>query len=120
MNTGYKIKELRIKKGLTQQELGDLLGIQKAAVNKYETGRVVNLKRSTIKRLCEIFDVMPDELLGLEESGVVAESADPGYVSDTLASASSPSYQDMLRWLKAMDKEDQKRLYEDLAALIKK
>ena len=36
MNTGYKIKELRIKKGLTQQELGDLLGIQKAAVNKYE------------------------------------------------------------------------------------
>ena len=29
-----RIKELRLKKGLTQQELGNLVGVRKAAVQK--------------------------------------------------------------------------------------
>ncbi len=47
-------------KNLTQQELGDLLGVKKAAVQKYESGQVQNLKQSTIKKLCEIFNKYPD------------------------------------------------------------
>lgn len=67
MDTGKRIKELREKNGLTQEELGAKLGLKKAAINKYETGRVVNLKRSTIESLCEIFHVLPQELLGIED-----------------------------------------------------
>ena len=112
MNTGYKIKELRIKKGLTQQELGDLLGIQKVAVNKYETGRVINLNHSTIKRLCEIFDVTPQELLGLENTE---------FVGDAMSSASGVSlaYSDLKKLISKLEKADQKRLYDYLAKLLK-
>lgn len=60
LTVGQKIKKLRLDKGLTQQELGDLLGVKKAAVQKYESGQVQNLKQSTIKKLCEIFNKYPD------------------------------------------------------------
>ena len=62
-----RLKDLRKKAGLTQQALGNKVGVQKAAVQKWESGRVVNLKRSTIKQLAEIFHVTPMYLVGLEE-----------------------------------------------------
>lgn len=57
MTTGEKIRRLRIEKGWTQQDLGDRIGVQKAAVNKYEDGSVVNLKRKTIEALSAAFGV---------------------------------------------------------------
>ena len=59
MTIGRKIKQLRKDKGLTQAELGDLLGVKKAAVQKYESGQVQNLKQVTIKKLCGVFDKSP-------------------------------------------------------------
>lgn len=35
-----RLRELRKQHGLTQDELGQALGVQKAAICKYETGRV--------------------------------------------------------------------------------
>ena len=45
MEIGKKIKEARLEKGMTQEELGKIVGLQKSAIAKYETGRVVNIKR---------------------------------------------------------------------------
>lgn len=59
MTTGDVIRKLRKEKGWTQQELGDRLGVQKSAIAKYESGRVKNLKRATIKKMAEIFNVDP-------------------------------------------------------------
>ncbi len=59
MSVGEKIKQLRKEKGLTQCELGELLGVKKAAVQKYESGQVQNLKQVTIKKLCTVFDKSP-------------------------------------------------------------
>ncbi|WP_305084737.1 helix-turn-helix domain-containing protein [uncultured Dubosiella sp.] len=59
MTTGDVIRKLRKEKGWTQQELGDRLGVQKSAIAKYESGRVKNLKRTTIKKMAEIFNVDP-------------------------------------------------------------
>ena len=56
---GNYIRQLRNKKGLTQEQLGEMIGVQKAAVQKWENGSVQNLKRATIKKLAEIFDVSP-------------------------------------------------------------
>ena len=60
LTVGQKIKQLRKERKLTQEELGNLLGVKKAAVQKYESGRVQNLKQETIKKLCDIFDKRPD------------------------------------------------------------
>ena len=46
-------------KGMTQEELGSHLGIGKAAIQKYESGQVQNLKSSHIKKLCMLFHVDP-------------------------------------------------------------
>ncbi len=60
MNTvGSYIKSLRLSKGLTQEELGNIIGVKKAAVQKWESGIVTNLKRNTIQALADYFEVSP-------------------------------------------------------------
>ena len=63
-NIGEKIKAARLRKGYTQEELGNLIGVQKSAVAKYEKGRVVNIKRSVLAKLSKVLDIPPAELVG--------------------------------------------------------
>ena len=63
MDIGHKIKEARLAKGLTQEELGNLVGLQKSAIAKYETGRVVNIKRSTLQKLAKALDLRGSDLV---------------------------------------------------------
>ena len=63
MTTGEKIRQLRKEMGMTQEELGNMIGVKKAAINKYETGIVVNLKQSTIAALAKALNVSPIDLL---------------------------------------------------------
>lgn len=63
MTMGEYIKQLRESKGMTQKELGERVGVNTAAVNKWEKGRVVNIKRETIEKLAKVFDILPSELM---------------------------------------------------------
>lgn len=67
MDAGDVIKKLRIEHNLTQEQLGEKLGVQKSAIAKYENGRVENLKRSTIQKMAELFDVSPLLFLGFDD-----------------------------------------------------
>lgn len=67
MNTGDIIKKLRKEHKLTQEDLGAIIGVQKSAIAKYENGRVENLKRSTIEKLANYFNVSPSYILGIQE-----------------------------------------------------
>lgn len=53
------IKILRMRNGMTQEELSIKLGVTKHSVQKYENGAIVNLKVHTIRTLCELFEVPP-------------------------------------------------------------
>ena len=63
MEIGQRIKEARRAAGLTQQELGTLIGVQKSAIAKYESGRVVNIKRNTLQQIASALHLSPSELL---------------------------------------------------------
>lgn len=63
MNVGEKIRIARTNKGMTQEELGKALGVQKSAIAKYEKGRVVNIKRTTLKAMSDILGIAPSELI---------------------------------------------------------
>lgn len=63
MDIGSYIKKLRTEIGYSQEELGRLVGVQRAAVQKWECGTVKNLKRETIKKLSEIFNVSPSSFV---------------------------------------------------------
>lgn len=65
---GDYIKSLRKSKGLTQEELGNMIGVKKAAVQKWESGMVQNLKRNTIKQLSDIFEVSPASFIDNDDS----------------------------------------------------
>ena len=67
MDMGERIKALRLEKGWSQEELGKLVGLQRAAINKYEKGNVENMKRSVIKKMSELFEVSPSYLMALDE-----------------------------------------------------
>ena len=72
MHVGDYIKQLRISKGMTQEELGAKIGVQRAAVQKWEAGITQNLKRSTIQMLAKLFEVSPasffDDDANIEEN----------------------------------------------------
>ena len=63
MELGQIIKDARIQKGLTQEELGNIVGLQKSAIAKYENGRVVNIKRSTLQKLAKALDLRGSDLI---------------------------------------------------------
>jgi len=63
MSTGEKIKTLRIALGMSQEELGEKIGVQKAAIHKYENDIVVNLKKSVICALAIALKCSPAYLM---------------------------------------------------------
>lgn len=67
MTTGERIRQLRIQHQMTQEELGAKVGVQKAAIYKYENGLIVNLKRSTLEKLAIVLETTPTYLMGLED-----------------------------------------------------
>ena len=67
MNMGERLKDLRIQKGATQEDIGKLINVSKATIMKYEKGLVENLKRSSIATLAEYFGVTPSYLMCLDE-----------------------------------------------------
>lgn len=68
MTTGERIKALRLARKMSQEDLGKLVGVKKAAIYKYEKGLVVNLKRGMIDRLAKALDVSPAYLMGMDDS----------------------------------------------------
>lgn len=74
---GNRIRNLRIAKGLTQEQLGDIVGLQKSAIAKYENGKTENMKRSVIQAMAKALGVSPSYLMGFED--------DTGYYVDSEA-----------------------------------
>lgn len=62
---GKRLKELRIQKGLSQQELGTAIGVTKVSICGYENGsRLPNLEK--LVKLAEVLETTTDYLLGRE------------------------------------------------------
>jgi transcriptional regulator with XRE-family HTH domain len=59
----YRIKELRKKSGLSQKELADKLFVNQTAVSQWERG-VTSPSASILIKLCDLFNVTSDYLLG--------------------------------------------------------
>ena len=57
-----RIKYLREKNNMTQEKLGELIGVQSSAISKYEK-EIVPLTDDTIKKLAAIFNVSTDYIL---------------------------------------------------------
>ena len=63
---GKLIKEKREKLGMTQAQLGEKLGVGAGAVNKWELGTVVNVKREMLRNLAVVLKINPANLIGMK------------------------------------------------------
>ena len=73
MEFNEKLQELRKQKGLTQEELAELLYVSRTAISKWESGRgFPNIE--SLKAISKFFSVSLDELLSSEEILSIAEN----------------------------------------------
>ena len=59
-----KIKELRISQNLTLEQVGDVVGVGKSTVRKWETGMIANMRRDKIALLAQALHTTPEYLMG--------------------------------------------------------
>lgn len=62
---GKKIKKLRQKKGLTQEELADMIGISQRTLSGIEIGENF-LSADTLNRLMDVLGIVPDDIFAVE------------------------------------------------------
>jgi transcriptional regulator with XRE-family HTH domain len=62
-----RIKELRQEKGLTLEQVADVVGVGKSTVRKWETGMIANMKRDKIADLAKALGTTPAYLMGWKE-----------------------------------------------------
>ena len=72
MEIGKRIKLLRDSKGFTQEELGKLVGVSKATINRYETGEI-DIKRTIAIKLGKALDVSPAIIMGWSDQTLQPE-----------------------------------------------
>lgn len=75
-----KLKEARIKKGYTLEQVAQKLSTTKSAMSMYETGkREVN--NNLLVKLSNLYGVSTDYLLGIEKS-IINQTNDLGFITD--------------------------------------
>lgn len=63
MNIGSRLKALREARGLTLEQVGDYVGVNKATVQRYEIGNI-DIKRNVAIKLAECLDTTPSYIMG--------------------------------------------------------
>lgn len=72
MNIGSRIKKKRLEKNVTLEELGKKADVNKATIQRYESGKITNIPSDRIERISEALNVSPAYLMGWED-----ENSDP-------------------------------------------
>lgn len=70
------LKLLRRKKGLSQQQLADVIGVSQQSINKYENHNI-EPDIFTLTALADFFDTSVDYLIGHSEINRIIEPVNP-------------------------------------------
>lgn len=62
-----KIKELRLERNMTLEQVANIVGVGKSTVRKWETGMIANMKRDKIALLAKALGTTPAYLMGWKE-----------------------------------------------------
>lgn len=96
-NIGRRIYEIRVRRGLTQEQLGVLIGESKQTIYKYEHGIVTNIPITKVEKLAEVLGCPPTVLAGWDDSATEEQIADKKHeMIAELADRLSPNAQNMV------------------------
>jgi repressor LexA len=62
-----RIRALRKKRGLSLEQLADIIGTSRQTVHRYETGVIANIPHEKIEALAKALDTTPSSLMGWDE-----------------------------------------------------
>lgn len=62
-----RIKQLRQERGLTLEQVAEVVGVGKSTVRKWETGMIANMRRDKIADLAKALGTTPAYLMGWKE-----------------------------------------------------
>lgn len=62
------IKELRVKRGWSQDDLAERMGMNRVNISNYENGKIKSVPSETLKKFADVFGVSTDYLLGKTEN----------------------------------------------------
>lgn len=68
---GERLEEIRKDKGLTQKQLGELIGVKKNAISNYERNHQEPPVRR-LKEIAKVLDISSDYLIGLTDDEIPA------------------------------------------------
>ncbi|UHA76128.1 helix-turn-helix domain-containing protein [Paenibacillus sp. 481] len=100
--TGARIKQLRMKHGLSQDDVAHTLGMKRANVANYEAGRTTP-PSDVLGRIADLLHTSSDYLLGRIEHSLP-------YLLD--------SHEDIPEWATPKDKRDFKKMLEEDAEVM--
>jgi repressor LexA len=72
-----KLKELRRARGLTLENLAELVGTSKQTIQRYESGRISNIPRDKVESLARALCTTPSTLMGWEDDITVYDNVTP-------------------------------------------
>ncbi|MCQ6560298.1 helix-turn-helix domain-containing protein [Paenibacillus mendelii] len=105
MTMGDRLRELRLRKSISQEEVAKQIGITRSAYSHYE----INNRQpvyETLKKLAALFNVSLDYIIGGEQSA----KADPQVMPEAL---------EIIRILNSMDQDKRKQSIAKMMAVIR-
>lgn len=106
MSFGSILRDLRVEKGLTQEQLAKRIKLSKANVSKYEAD-LVEPNLETLALIADVFSVSVNYLLGIQEKAAPAEQP------------LSKEKMELLELVDVLTEDEQKKLI-DYAELLKR
>lgn len=67
MNLGYRIKKRRSQLNMTLDDVGKLVGVTRATIQRYENGNIINIPSDKIELIAKALRTTPSYLMGWEE-----------------------------------------------------
>ena len=110
MDIGSRIKALREARGLTLEQVGDFVGVNKATVQRYEIGNI-DIKRNVAIKLAECLGTTPAYIMGWTDDLLT------GTISSSTPSL-PPQLQSLANALDQLNEEGCEKLLDYAAGLV--
>ncbi|MCQ2439285.1 MAG: helix-turn-helix domain-containing protein [Oscillospiraceae bacterium] len=104
MFSGERLAEIRKLRGWSQERLGEVIGVSRSAINKYEVGVVTEVKASQVELMAEA--------LGCSAAYLVCWTDDPSIVQKL-----SPAEVKLVAMYRELNEEGQEKAAEYLQML---
>lgn len=124
MTMGEYIKKLRSGNNIygrkwSQEELGAALNppVNRAAVNKWETGLVENLKRTHIQQLATMFGVTPTELMCFDDQIDSSKVSEEVKIIEAVQGAFGKDAVQLLQWFNELNEDGKQKALETISDL---